>query len=190
MENPTNPESLKGQFLMSMPGLADPNFSQTVTCMCEHTAEGAVGIVINRQHEALRAKNIFEELKLEYTKRSAQLPIHIGGPVHMNEIFILHGPPFHWEGCLPITPALAMSNTMDLLRAVARDEGPVAAVIALGCAGWGPSQLEAEIRENAWLTGPLLEEIIFETDIDARWEAAMRGIGIDPALLSDTAGHA
>jgi putative transcriptional regulator len=184
------PASLKGQFLISMPGMVDPNFSRTVTCICEHTAEGAVGIVVNRVHDLLRAGEMFEELGLTCTKESAQMPIYIGGPVHINEVFILHGPPFGWDACLTITPSLAMSNSMDIMRAIAEGTGPESAAICIGCAGWGPSQLEGELQQNAWLNGPLDAPLIFDVSVDLRWEEAIRRIGIDPALLSDTAGHA
>jgi putative transcriptional regulator len=189
MEN-AYPASLKGQFLMSMPGMADPNFSRTVTCICEHTAEGAVGLVVNRVHKFLRAGEMFKELNLSCTPESAGMPIYIGGPVHANEVFILHGPPFGWDACLPITPTLAMSNSMDILRAIADGSGPASAVICIGCAGWGPSQLEGELQQNAWLNGPVDASLIFETPVELRWEAAIKEIGIDPALLSDAAGHA
>ncbi len=189
MEN-AYPASLKGQFLMSMPGMLDPNFSRTVTCICEHTAEGAVGIVVNRAHEFLHAKEMFEELNLSYMPESARMPIYVGGPVHTNEVFILHGPPFEWEACLAITPTLAMSNSMDILRAIANGSGPTSSAICIGCAGWGPFQLEGELRQNAWLNGPVDEALIFDISVELRWEEAIKGIGIDPALLSDTAGHA
>ena len=182
--------TLKGQFLIAMPGLLDPNFFQTVTCISEHTAEGAVGLVVNRHHTLVSAKDIFDELRLECVPGAESIPVHVGGPVHINEIFVLHGPPFQWEGCLPITPRLAMSNTMDILSAIAKGEGPAGFLITLGCAGWGEGQLDGEIRENAWLTGPVDEEVIFETPIEFRWEKAVRKIGIDPASLSGTAGHA
>ncbi len=182
--------SLKGQFLISMPAMADPNFSQTVTCVCEHNPEGAVGLVVNRILPAIAAKDIFEELKLEYTPESAILPIHAGGPVHLNEVFVLHGPPLEWEASLPVTARLSLSNTMDILRAVAMGEGPPSVIIAVGCAGWGPMQLEAEIKQNAWLNGPVNESLLFEIDVDDRWTEAVKQLGIDPSLLSDSAGHA
>jgi putative transcriptional regulator len=118
------------------------------------------------------------------------IPIHIGGPVHIGEIFLLHGPPFDWEGCLMITTSLAMSNTRDILEEVAMGRGPKSFIIALGCAGWGPGQLESEIKQNAWLTSPVFEDIIFEIPIETRWEGALKKIGVEPALLLDTAGHA
>jgi putative transcriptional regulator len=186
----SNVDFFKGQFLMAMPGLADPNFSQTVTCISEHTPEGAVGIVVNRIHSLLSGDDIFKELKLDHSPDAAAIPIHIGGPVNLGEIFILHGPPFGWRGSLEITPSLAMSNTMDILEAIAINKGPKAFIISIGCAGWGPGQLEAEIRENVWLTGPVYEDVIFENPISSRWEAAVRKLGIRPELLSDQAGHA
>ena len=183
-------ESFKGNFLIAMPSMADFNFSHTVSCISEHTSDGALGIIVNRILPAVSAKSIFEELKLEYTSRADTIPIHIGGPVHENEIFILHGEPFTWQGCLMITPTIAMSNTMDVIRAVAKNEGPESFIIALGCAGWGPGQLEYEIAQNAWLTCPVDEKIIFRRPIEMRWNDAVRMMGIDPMLLSATPGHA
>ncbi len=182
--------SLKGQFLMAMPGLADPNFHQTVTCLCEHNAEGAMGVVVNRVHYALTAKDIFEELKMDFSPRAEQIAVHIGGPVHIAEIFVLHGPPFDWEGSLMITPNLALSNTRDVIESIASDKGPESFIIALGCAGWGPGQLESEIKQNAWLTYPVFEDNIFKMPVENRWEEAVRKMGIDPRLLSNSAGHA
>lgn len=182
--------SLKGEFLIAMPELGDPNFSEAVVAMCEHTEEGSLGIVINRMYPALTAKEIFTELEIPYAEAAGDIPVHYGGPVHMNELFILHGPPYGWEATLPITPFLAMSNTRDLLEAIAAEQGPADVLITLGCAGWGPDQIEAEILQNVWLTCPSDEEITFRLPIDQRWEAAVRRLGIDPALLSVTAGNA
>jgi len=183
-------DSLKGQFLIAMPSMLDFNFAHTVTCLSEHNKEGALGIVINRMIPSLKAESIFKELKLEYNRETAEIPIYIGGPVHENEIFIVHGHPFTWEGSIQITSKLAMSNTMDLIRAIAKGEGPETFLIALGCAGWGPGQLEAELAQNAWLTCPARDEILFDYAVDERWDAAVKTLGIDPVLLSDTAGHA
>jgi putative transcriptional regulator len=185
-----SPGSLKGQFLLAMPGLVDPNFHQTVTCICEHNEGGAMGIIVNRVHHTLTAQDIFEELTIEQTPDADSIPVHLGGPVHIGEIFVLHGPPFNWEASLMITPSLAMSNTRDILEAVAMDRGPQAFIISLGCAGWGPGQLESEIKENAWLNHPIFEENIFDMPIETRWDEAVKKMGIDPILLSNTAGHA
>jgi len=183
-------DSLKGNFLIAMPAMADFNFSHTVTCISEHTSDGALGIIVNRVLPAVSAKSIFEELKLTYTENAEKIPIHIGGPVHENEIFILHGAPFSWEGSLMITPTLAMSNTMDVIQAVAGGQGPESFIIALGCAGWGPGQLEYEIAQNSWLTCPINEKIVFESPMEVRWYEAVKLLGIDPMLLSETPGHA
>lgn len=185
-----NPASLKGQLIIAMPDLADPNFAKTVSCICEHTPQGAVGIVLNRVHPTLSGKNVFEELKIEYTIEAASIPIHIGGPVHMGEIFVLHGPPFGWEGSLMVTSSLALSNTIDILQAIAADNGPRSYIIAIGCAGWGSEQLDSEIKANSWLTCPLFERVVFDIPIEARWKEAVNKMGIDPALLSNAAGHA
>lgn len=182
--------SLKGHFLIAMPEMADFNFSHTVTCIAEHTHSGALGIIINRVLPTVSGKTIFEELKLEGRSGNDAIPIHIGGPVHANEIFILHGPPFTWESCLMITENLAMSNTMDIITAIARGEGPASFIISLGCAGWGPGQLEFEITENAWLTCPVAQDVVFDEPIETRWETAVKRMGINPALLSATPGHA
>jgi putative transcriptional regulator len=183
-------QSLKGQFLMAMPGLADPNFYQSVTCLSEHNHQGAMGIVITRIHPEIDAKMIFDELGIPMAAEDQRIPIHIGGPVHMNELFVLHGAPFAWEGTMMVSDELALSNSRDILEAIAMRQGPNAFIIALGCAGWGPGQLEGEIQNNAWMTGPYSEEIAFRMEVERRWEGAMQTIGIDPALLSDTAGHA
>ena len=182
--------SLGGQLLLAMPGLRDPNFTQTVTCICEHNRGGALGLVINRVHASLSAKEIFEELDIPYAPAVESAPIHLGGPVHLGEIFILHGPPFEWKGCLRFTPDLAMSTSRDVLEAIALGRAPKDFIIAVGCAGWGADQLESEIKQNSWLTCSADAELLFGTPVEARWEQAMSRIGIDPVLLSDDAGHA
>lgn len=184
------PDSLKGNFLLAMPALSDPNFYRTVTCMSEHNADGALGIVINRMTSYLTGKDIFDELDIEYLPGAELIPVYIGGPVHTGEIFILHSEPFVWRGCFMITRHLAMSNTIDILKAIASGKGPLSYIIALGCAGWGPGQLEAEIRDNSWLTCSVSEDIIFKLPAEIRWEETVKKMGIDPALLSSTAGHA
>lgn len=182
--------SLKGQFILAMPSLLDPNFFQTVTCISEHTQAGAVGIVINRTHPSLSAQSIFDELEIECISKAESVPIHIGGPVHIGEVFVLHGPPFDWQGSFMITSFLAMSNTRDIMEAIAIDRGPESFIIALGCAGWSQGQLESEIKQNAWLSCPVLKEVIFDMPVDIRWDEAVKKMGIDPVMLSDRAGHA
>lgn len=186
----SNTPFLKGQLLIAMPALADSNFSYTVTFLAEHNAAGALGIVVNRNHPDLTARDIFAELGLAHSPSAASVPVYAGGPVHTGEVFILHGPPFSWESCFQITPTIAMSNSLDLLQAIAQGRGPSAFIIALGCAGWAQGQLEREIMENVWLTGDPAENIIFEVPPEDRWMEAVKKMGIDPVLLSGTAGHA
>jgi putative transcriptional regulator len=188
--NDTAQTFLKGSLLIAMPNLADPNFRLSVTCISEHTAEGAVGIVINQVQAGLTGQMIFEELGITYEQNAESIPIHIGGPVHNNELFTLHGPPLDWEGSLRIGDDLAMSNSRSILEAIAAGKGPASYIITLGCAGWGPGQLEWELGQNAWLTIPYSCEILFETPIETRWDAAIRKLGINPDQLMDTAGHA
>ncbi len=122
--NISGPQTLTGQFMVAMPALADPNFFQTVTCISEHNAQGAFGVIVNRLHALLSAGDIFSELNLDVSVNAENIPVYIGGPVHMDEVFILHGEPFGWQGCLPISDSLALSNTVDILSAIARGEGP------------------------------------------------------------------
>lgn len=175
---------------MAMPSLADPNFHHTVTCISEHTPEGAVGIVINRAHTDLTAKLIFDELGIECTPETAVIPIHVGGPVHVNELFVLHSQPFDLDGYFLINADLALSNSKAMLEAIASGKGPKSCLIALGCAGWGPGQLEWELMQNAWLTLPCSHDIIFDMPMEERWETAIRRLGIDPDMMTETAGNA
>ncbi len=184
------PERLHGQLLIAMPNLLDPNFFQTVTCLSAHTDQGAMGVIVNRPHDTLCLRDIFKELEIDCLPEIAAKPLYVGGPVHTEELFILHGPPLQWEGTFAINPRLAMSNSIDLLQAIGAGRGPDAYLISLGCAGWGPGQLEDEIRQNAWLTGSLDEDILFSLEVSERWQAAVKRLGIDPAALSGTAGHA
>jgi putative transcriptional regulator len=182
--------SLKGHFLIAMPSLLDPNFFQAVTCICEHTLEGALGLVINRVFPDLTGKMIFQELGLDSVPQMNTAPVYLGGPVHKGQIFILHGPPLDWESSHPVTSSLALSNSKDILDALARGKGPESFILALGCAGWGPGQLESEIMSNAWLTCPVNEAILFDTQMEQRWEEAAKILGVDISRLGDAVGHA
>ena len=183
-------QSLKGHFLIAMPSLADPSFSRTVTHICEHTSYGALGLVINRVHPELTMKAVFRELNMESVPEADSLPIYMGGPVHTGQVFVIHGPPFGWEACRPVNTSLALSNSKDILEMLAKGNGPESFIIGLGCAGWGPGQLESEIMANAWLTCPGDETVLFKTPVEKRWEEAARLMGVDVKLLTDVAGHA
>jgi len=182
--------SLKGQFLVAMPLMVDPNFFKTVICICEHNSDGAMGMVINRPYSSIFGKNIFDALEIESDEAVQTIPIYKGGPVHTNDIFVIHGPPNIWQSSLIVTDSIILSNTLDILEAISQRKGPESFIIVMGFAGWGPGQLEAEIKENVWLNCPIDTDIIFNSPIDIRWETAVGQLGIDPASISNIAGHA
>ncbi|EGV17493.1 YqgE/AlgH family protein [Thiocapsa marina] len=182
--------SLTNHFLIAMPGLQDPNFSRTVTYVCEHTDQGAMGIVINRPLD-VRLGELLEQLEIVALRPSAtQIPVYQGGPVQTDRGFVLHtaGPTF--DSTLSITSDISVTTSRDVLEAIASGEGPDQTLVALGYAGWGSGQLEQEMSANAWLSGPASQEIIFRMDPSARWLAAAQLLGVDLNLLSGEAGHA
>jgi len=166
-------QSMKGKFLLAIPGLPDPNFSQTVTCMCEHNEFGALGFIVNRLHPLLTGRELFEDLEIQCDKSVDTLEIYLGGPVQPSGVFVLHGPPFEWNESLRVTDRLALSNSRDILEAIALQKGPDLFMILLGCAGWGPIQLDNELNDSAWLTCPISEDIIFSTSTELRYEQAI-----------------
>jgi putative transcriptional regulator len=181
---------LTNQFLIAMPALADPNFFQTVTYICEHNEAGALGIVINRPLE-LDLGELLEHLSMPAENpaiRSA--PIYSGGPVQQEQGFVIHSPLGQWGSTLRITDAIGITTSKDILQALAHGEGPDEVLIALGYAGWGPGQLEQEMAQNAWLSGPSDPDIVFRTPFQERWSAAAALLGVDLDLLSADTGHA
>ena len=166
-------ETMKGKFLLAMPGLPDPNFAQTITGMCEHNESGALGFIINKIHPLLTGRELFEDLNITFDKSVDQLEIYLGGPVQPSGVFVLHGPPFDWNETLVVTDWLALSNSRDILEAIAVQKGPADFMIMLGCAGWGPMQLDNELHDNAWLTCPMTKDVMFETKCDLKYEKAM-----------------
>ena len=181
---------LTNHFLIAMPALADPNFFHTVTYICEHNEKGAMGIVINRPME-VSLGDILGQLDIEPSQSTdTDLPIYEGGPVQMEHGFVIHSPIGAWDSTLEVTPDIAISTSRDILTAIAHNEGPERYLIALGYAGWGAGQLEQEMADNAWLSGPADESILFDMDIEARWSAAAALLGVDVNLLSSEVGHA
>lgn len=166
-------QSLKGHFLLAIPGLPDPNFAQTVTCMCEHNESGALGFIVNKIHPLLTGRELFEDLKIECDKSVDKIEIYLGGPVQPSGVFVLHGPPFEWNESIRVADWLALSNSRDILEAVAQQRGPENFMILLGCAGWAPMQLDNEMEDAAWLTCPVSEDILFATNTVLKYEKAM-----------------
>jgi len=189
MKNLT-PTYLKHHFLIAMPHMADPNFAQTVTYIVEHSANGAMGLVINRP-QALSLADILEQLRpdIEPPALCQHVPIYTGGPVQSDRGFVLHPIGQTYQATVELE-GLALSTSQDVLFAIADGEGPPRSLIALGYAGWEAGQLEAELADNAWLTCPFSADILFETDSDARLAAAAAHLGINLSLLTSQAGHA
>lgn len=182
--------NLTNHFLIAMPGLEDPNFFHTVTYICEHTSEGAMGIVINRPMD-LHLADIFEQLEIKVASpHCAEQPVYLGGPVQSDRGFVLHDSATEWNSTLRITDDISVTTSLDILEAIASNRGPAHSLIALGYAGWGAGQLESELAQNAWLNGPATSDIIFERASQERWQAAADLLGVDLNLLSSDTGHA
>lgn len=180
--------SLKNHFLIAMPGMADPRFSQSVTYICEHNKGGAMGIVIN-QNATMSYSELFSQLSLNKDYKDDS-PLLLGGPVQKERGFVLHSGNKKWTSTLPVSDEISLTGSKDILEDIAQHQGPEHAIIALGYAGWNAGQLEQEIIENSWLTVPADKQIIFETPIEDRWTSAANQLGIDLNLLSSQAGHA
>ncbi|HSC47745.1 MAG TPA: YqgE/AlgH family protein [Gammaproteobacteria bacterium] len=181
---------LTNQFLVAMPSLEDPNFRESVTFICEHNPQGALGIVINRPMNVVLG-DILKQLSLEAEDgATAATPIFLGGPVQPERGFVIHEPQGAWEATLKVGENIGVTTSRDVLAAIASGGGPRKAFVALGYAGWSPGQLEEELRSNSWLSAPADMRIVFETPVEQRWQAAAKLIGVDLSLLSGDAGHA
>ncbi len=181
--------SLRDHFLIAMPALSDPNFDHSVTYICEHNEEGAMGILINRQMEITIAE-VLTQMEIEPSNHfDTSLKIYDGGPVQPGQGFVLHSPVGAWESSLQVGEETALTTSRDILTAIAHGEGPKQFLVALGYAGWGPGQLEQELADNTWLSCPADTHILFELPIAERWAAAAALLGIDLNLLSSEIGH-
>jgi putative transcriptional regulator len=183
-------ESLKSQLLIAMPSLEDPNFARTVTYLCEHAGDGAMGIVLNRPTE-LSLVDMLEHMEIDgdFSTIEGQF-VFAGGPVETERGIVLHSGDRGWDATLAVGNGISMTTSRDILEAMVRGEGPEQSLVALGYAGWGAGQLEREMQQNAWLSGPSDPSIVFELPPDQRWDAAARLLGVDIRLLSSEAGHA
>jgi putative transcriptional regulator len=181
---------LTHHFLIAMPGMVDPNFARTLTYICEHNEDGALGVVVNRPIELTLGK-LFEHIDL--TLDDAELagrPVCFGGPVQVDRGFVLHHPVGGWSSTLAVKDEVGFTTSRDILEAVASGRGPDRLLVSLGYAGWAPGQLEDEIGQNAWLTVGADPGVIFDLPFEERLEAAMRLLGVTSANLSEAAGHA
>lgn len=185
----TESSYLTDHFLIAMPTLDDPNFSHTVTYLCQHNEDGALGIMVNREHP-MRLGDLFEQLSLTPVDASiADHPVYFGGPVQPERGFVLHVPCGEWDSTLPVNSLISLTTSRDILEAIADGKGPDKWMVALGYSGWGGGQLEHEIQQNSWLNGQASEHIIFDLPSAERWHRAAESIGVDIHLISSQAGH-
>lgn len=177
-------------FLIAMPGMTDPNFAGALTYICDHNPDGALGVVVNRPID-LSLEKLFEQIGITLEdERLKGLPAYFGGPVQVERGFVLHSPLGNWNSTLTVNDRIGLTTSKDILEATGQGDGPEQIIVALGYAGWGPGQLESEIKQNAWLTVPADPALIFGLPPEERFVAAMQLLGIDPSMLSEEAGHA
>lgn len=181
--------SLRGQFLIAMPNLQDPVFAHSITYICEHSKEGALGIVINHPLD-INLGEVFKQLDLDQQGPHTDMAVLSGGPVQTDRGFVLHPRGQTWESTVEVSDTVSLTASRDILVSLSENKGPEKAVVALGYAGWSPGQIEEEIAANSWLTTPADSEILFDTPSEQRWAAASKHLGIDLNLIHATAGHA
>lgn len=181
---------LTGQLLVAMPSMLDPRFEKTVILMCSHGPEGAMGIVVNRLFTEVSLSGLLEQFDMALVSSVADRAIHYGGPVDPVRGFVLHTADYDSAGTTVLSPAIRVTATVEILQALSGGEGPARALVALGYAGWGPGQLEAEIQDNGWLTVAPDEAIVFDDANETKWDRALAKLGVSATTLSGDIGHA
>ncbi len=181
---------LTGQLLIAMPAMSDPRFERSVIYLCVHNEDGAMGLVLNKLMDSLTFDELLDQLDITAGPVDDAIQIHFGGPVETGRGFVLHSGDYTKEGTVVMENGVGLTATIDILRDIAGGTGPQDHLLALGYAGWGPGQLDAEIQQNAWLNVQADDTLVFDTDVATKWERALAKIGIDLTLLSGEAGHA
>ena len=182
---------LTGQLLLAMPAMRDPRFARTVIYMCAHGADGAIGLVVNRLIGSIDFTELLDKLDITPTAVSAGFPsVHFGGPVETGRGFVLHSSDYLQEDSMRVDDDLALTSTVEIVRDIAEGTGPAERLLALGYAGWGPGQLDQEIQDNAWLNVASDHHLVFDADLDFKWDKAVSKIGVDASSLSIEAGRA
>ena len=181
--------SLSGQLLISMPNMEDPRFERSVIFVCAHSADGAMGLIINKPYDAITFSSLLKQLGVPASDGAKQIDVQLGGPVEVSRGFVLHSQDYIRDASLIVDKELALTATLDILRAIADDCGPRRYLLALGYAGWGPGQLDTEILNNGWLNVEADEDLVFNENLEIKWAQAMSKMGIDPHKLSDNVGH-
>ena len=187
----TTETSLAGKLLIAMPEMSDPRFANTVIYMCAHSDEGSMGLIVNKPQSRVSFAQLLAQLEIAKTADTPDITVHIGGPVEQQRGFVLHSNDYAAaEGTLRVDDTFHMTATLQVLEDIAKGAGPATALLAMGYAGWGPGQLDFEITQNGWLTCAADAAVVFGKDNDAKWQAALKLLGIDPLLLSATACNA
>jgi len=181
---------LTGQFLVAMPTMGDPRFERTVIYMCAHSADGAMGLVVNRVASEIDFPELLNQLEIETDGIKKSIPVLTGGPVEAGRGFVLHSMDYSQDSTLKVTDEVGLTATVDILRAIAEGEGPEKSLLTLGYAGWSSGQLDNEIQANGWLNVSSDTSILFDEDLNSKWDRAVRKVGVDPSFLSAEAGHA
>ena len=181
---------LTGQLLIAMPTMPDPRFARSVIYVCSHGPNGAMGLVVNRLYGEVNFRALLQQLNVKTPADAPELPVHYGGPVEAARGFVLHSTDYLREGTMRIDDTIALSATVEVLEALASGDGPDRALMALGYTGWDAGQLDAEMQANGWLTAPADDNLIFDREIETKWERALGKIGISASMLSAEAGHA
>ena len=187
---PINETTLTGQVLIAMPAMADHRFAQSVIYICAHTEEGAMGIVLNRPLATPSFSDLLQQLGVDPVPPARSIRLCQGGPVDNARGFVLHTADWTGDGSLRVDETMALTASLDILKAIASGGGPAQGVLALGYAGWGPGQLDAEIQQNAWLSAPADLSLVFDEAHETKWRRALASLKIDPLLLSSAAGRA
>jgi putative transcriptional regulator len=183
-------DSLAGQLLVAMPQMEDHRFARSVIYLCAHNREGAMGLVLNKLVGTLTLPELLQSLGIPAPGLRGKPPVHFGGPVESGRGFVLHSADYNEEGSLSVGSDLALTATLDILRAIGKGAGPRRSILALGYAGWGPGQLDGELQANGWLHAPSDEAILFDPDLDSKWQRALAAVGVDISMLSIETGHA
>ncbi len=181
---------LVGQLLIAMPMMEDPRFARSVIYVCAHNADGAMGLVVNKELDSLSFSELLEQVGVDVPPPEKQIRVHFGGPVESGRGFVLHTAEYDQGGTLTVDGAFAVTVSIDILRDIVSGTGPDRSLLALGYAGWGPGQLDAEIQANGWLHAPADPSLVFDADIETKWQSAIAALGIDPSMLAGQSGHA
>jgi putative transcriptional regulator len=181
---------LEGQLLIAMPNMGDPRFERTVVFICAHSEEGAMGLILNKIADEITFNDLLEQLEVDRPAPQEEIRIHAGGPVDTGRGFVLHSRDYLQATTMTVGDKYGLTATIDILKSIADGDGPNHSLLALGYAGWGAGQLDSEIQANGWLTVDPDAEIVFDEEIDTKWDRAVKKLGVDPSFLTSEAGHA